>query len=74
MIAGRASLPHVPQMSLAVPGRSGQYSETAPEGRVPRATSGFGGARLSSPGSAAHFLGAPKGGRAGAGAGEGRAA
>ncbi len=48
----------VPRALLAVPGRRGQYGNTAPEGRVPRAESGAGGARLC---------------RAGAGAGEGRA-
>jgi hypothetical protein len=59
MIERCASFSHVPRASLAVPGRSGQYSDTAPEGLVPRAASGFGVARLR---------------RVGAGAGEGRAA
>ena len=36
----------VPRALLAVPGRRGQYGNTAPEGRVPRAESGAGGARL----------------------------
>ena len=45
--------------SLAVPGRRGQYWNTAPEGRVPRAASGDAEARLR---------------RAGVVAGEGRAA
>jgi hypothetical protein len=48
-------------------------SNTAPESPVPRAASGAGGARLSTPESAAHFLGAPKTLRAGAVAGEERA-
>jgi hypothetical protein len=46
---------------------------TGPESLVPRVASGAGGARLSTPESAAHFLGAPKSCRAGAGAGEERA-
>jgi hypothetical protein len=46
---------------------------TGPESTVPRAASGAGGARLSTPQSAVHCLGAPKTCWAGAGAGEGRA-
>src|SRR5262245_54185960 len=45
-----AAVTRVPRASLAVHGRRGQYLNTAPEGRVPRAASGGGGGRLRRPG------------------------